>query len=37
MHKQFISTPGDDADKKGLSEPSNDAATVQHEGEWGVI
>jgi hypothetical protein len=37
INKQFISEPGEDADKRGSSGPSDDGATVQPEGEWGAI
>jgi hypothetical protein len=37
INKQFISEPGEDPDKRVSSGPSDDGATVQPEGEWGVI
>src|SRR5215211_5460966 len=37
INKQFISEPGEDPDKRVSSGPSEDGATVQPEGEWGVI
>ena len=37
INKQFISEPGEDADKNVSRGPSEDAATVQPENEWGVI
>jgi hypothetical protein len=37
INQQFISKPGEDADKRALCYPSEAAATVQPEDEWGVI